>query len=295
MELDVDPISSVKTLFEPIMIRSLQLKCVAPYWEGDVTYDKDGSNPRLVPGLNGPLKIWLGLQGEGNPPFGTYKIGADVSGGTGCTPSCISVGDAGRGRKVGEYANPRIDPKEFGTLLVALGNLFRDEHGSPAEIGWENRGSGVTCGERLAELQYPRRYVARARGTVGSPLSSKYGYNPENDGKAKMLRDYRFALINHLFYNPSRIALEETLKFIYDAQGKIVHTGAMDSKDPSGARENHGDRATGDGICWLLIRESGMAREPVQVEEAPKAAHWFQTLEGRRAMAEGRERQQRWA
>lgn len=296
MELDVDPISSVKTLFEPIVIRSLQSKCVPPYWEGDVIYEQDGANPRLVPGLNGPLKLWTQLVGQGAPTPGTYKLGADVSGGTGCTPSCVTIGDAEKGRKVGEYANPRIDPKEFGTLLSALGHIFRDEAGSPAEVSWENRGPGVTCGEQLALLQYPKRHVARSRDKVGQPLAGRYGFNPENDGKAKMLRDYRFALVNHLFYNPSKLALEETLKFVYDQQGKIIHTGAMDSKDPSGARENHGDRATADGICNMLIRDSGLGKEIAQVEEVPRATYWYQTLEGRRQMAERNESMgQRWA
>lgn len=294
MELDVDPVSSVKTLFEPIVIRELQTKCVPAYWEGDIQYDKDGTNPRLVPGRNGPLKLWVHLIGQGVPPPSHYKVGADVSGGTGCTPSCLSIGDATKSRKVGEYANPRIDPKEFGTLIVAVGNLFTGEHGEVAEVCWEDRGPGVTCGERIRELQYPRRYRARNLVAVGQKFAMKDGYQPERDGKATMLRDYKFALTQRLFFNPSKIALEETLKFKYDPQGKIVHTGAMDSPDPSGARENHGDRATADGICWLMMKENAIKKEETQKQEA--APFWHQSLQGRRDMAERREREMsRWA
>lgn len=294
MELDVDPVSSVKTLFEPIVIRELQTKCPPPYWEGDIQYDKDGTNPRLVPGRNGPLKLWVYLIGQGVPPPSHYKVGADVSGGTGCTPSCLSIGDATKSRKVGEYANPRIDPKEFGTLIVALGNLFTGEHGEVAEVCWEDRGPGVTCGERIRELQYPRRYRARNLVAVGQKFAMKDGYQPERDGKATMLRDYKFALTQRLFFNPSKIALEETLKFKYDPQGKIVHTGAMDSPDPSGARENHGDRATADGICWLMMKENAIKKEETETQEA--APFWHQSLQGRRDMADRREREtQRWA
>ena len=284
MELDIDPISSVKTLFEPIVIRELQRGCVSPYWEGDIQYEKDGTNPRLVPGLNGPLKLWTHLVGQGVPKHGDYKIGADISGGTGCTPSCLSIGDAANFRKVGEYANPRIDPKEFGTLIVAIGHLFSNDQGGPAEVCWEDRGPGVTCGERIRELAYPKRYRAVARLAVGKKFAMKDGYHPEGEGKAVMLRDYKFALTQRLFYNPSKIALEETLKFKYDSSGKIVHTGAMDSPDPSGARENHGDRATADGICWMMMKEKSLQKEESKQQDAP-APHWFQTLEGRRKMA----------
>lgn len=296
MELDVDPVSSVKTLFEPILIRQLQRDCVKPYWEGDVIYDKDGQRPRLSPGINGPLKLWLNLILQGVPPAGVYKMGADVSGGTGKTPSCISIGDAVLGRKVGEYANPRIDPKEFGTLLVALGNLFSEETGIPAEIGWEDRGPGVTCGDRMRELHYGRLYRSVSRVAVGKKFAMSYGWHPEGDGKAVLLREYKFALAQRIFHEPSWTALEETLKFKYDKLGKIVHTGAMENPDPSGARDNHGDRATASAICWLLIKEAGMVKEPTPVAPVERVPYWFQTLEGRRQQAERQEQgRMKWA
>jgi hypothetical protein len=236
----------------------------------------------------------MNLTGPGVPLPGVYKMGADVSGGTGKTPSCIAIGDALTGKKVGEYANPRIDPKEFGTLLVALGSLFSDETGSPAEVGWEDRGPGATCGERLHELNYPRRYRSVSRLAVGKKFAMKDGWHPEGDAKALLLRDYKHALANRIFHEPSVTALEETLKFKYDKLGKIVHTGAMENPDPSGARENHGDRATASAICWLLIKEGGLVKETKPQEEAP-LTYWFQTLEGRRAQAEKNEQRQRWA
>jgi hypothetical protein len=295
MELDIDPVSSVKTLFEPIVIRELQRGCAPPYWEGDIHYEKDGTNPRLVPGRNGPLKLWLHLVGQGVPPPAVFKVGADVSGGTGCTPSCLSIGDAGRSRKVGEYANPRIDPKEFGTLVCAVGNLFVDVNGAQAEVCWEDRGPGVTCGKQIRDLGYPKRYREVNFAAVGKKFAMKDGYQPERDGKATMLRDYKYALTQRLFYNPSKIALEETLKFKYDPQGKIVHTGAMDSPDPSGARENHGDRASADGMVWLMMKENALKKDETPEEEAKKP-FWHQTLQGRRDMAERRERElERWA
>lgn len=296
VELDIDPVSSVKTLFEPIVIRELQRACVAPYWEGDIQYEKDGTNPRLVPGLNGPLKLWVHLIAQGVPPPSIYKVGADVSAGNGCTPSCLSIGDANTSRKVGEYANPRIYPNDFGTLMVAIGHLFSSEHGDVAELCWEAGGPGATCGDRVRDqLQYPKRWRGTTFLAVGKKFAVKDGYHPDRDGKAVVLRDYKYALTQRLFFNPSKIALDETLKFKYDPTGKIVHTGAMDTPDPSGARENHADRATADSICWMMMKENALKKEKSAEQEKPKI-FWFQSLAGRRANAERRERNdERWA
>ena len=42
--------------------------------------------------------------------------------------------------------------------------------------------------------------------------------------------------------------------FVYMENGAVAHSGSTSGLDPSGAKENHGDRVTASALCWLGMR-----------------------------------------
>ena len=72
--------------------------------------------------------------------------------------------------------------------------------------------------------------------------------------------------------------------------GSIEHTGRKDAKDdPSGARENHGDRVIADALAWLgLVSSNRLARRDADGELDDGFLH-PSTLAARMLMAEAKE------
>src|SRR5437016_4541512 len=91
-------------------------------------------------------------------PAAEYAVGADISGGVGSSPSCLSIIRILTGEKVGEYLNPHIKPGEFAVLAVAICRLFADERGDGAYFVWEQQGPGVPFGQTVIDLRYQRLY-----------------------------------------------------------------------------------------------------------------------------------------
>lgn len=274
VELDIDPGGSVSQFFNPLTIRALQAAyCIAPLWEGDITFDRESAEPLgLVPLAGGPIKIWITLKPDGSLPFGKYCAGADISTGGGATPSILSIGNAATGEKVLEYGTSIILPELFAPICVAICRMFQDEHGSPALFGWEHAGPGMTFGKRVLELGYGRIYWREAHATLaGGKVSNIPGWYPSNEAKRMLLEDYRGALESRAFINRSEPALAECLWYRYDAAGNVVHPTDYGGDDPTGARVNHGDRVIADGLAWKMMQQMGIMRSPEQrqIEQAP--------------------------
>lgn len=271
MQLDMNASGSVSQFFDPLMIRDLKQWCRAPDFEGDIYYDDFGNFTSLEAREGGPLRLWCNLI-DGKPPKYFYGIGADVSGGSGATPSCLSITNGQTGEKVGEYFNSRIDPKEFGILSVSLCRFF---HG--AKIIWEHVGPGVNYGLQIIELGYRNIWMRANEDKLGNTRSETIGWNPV--GMTKMLIEYQAALRKREMLNRSARALEECLAFKYDSRGKVIHSG-ISGDDFSAARENHGDLTVSDGLSWKLVKEEGSLAAAKKNQELTQAIN-FCTMEYR--------------
>ena len=53
--------------------------------------------------------------------------------------------------------------------------------------------------------------------------------------------------------NRSSAAVEECREIIFAQTGWITHSRSLTKMDPSGARENHGDRPTADALLWKAM------------------------------------------
>ena len=65
---------------------------------------------------------------------------------------------------------------------------------------------------------------------------------------------------------PLREAMAELREIVYTANGAIEHSKSTRTIDPSGARDNHGDRPTADALCcYALARRAPAVREQAEV------------------------------
>lgn len=289
MDLDINPSGSVSQFFDAQMIATLKREyCRHPLWEGDVKCSSEGKLEDMIRRPGGPLKIWCNMLNDGYPPVDGYGAGADVSGGAGSTPSCLSIVSKTTGEKVLEYANAHILPDQFATLSIALCRHFKDHDGVGATIAWECHGPGSTFTRMIRELGYVSQAYRRERldnrfGQIGDTL----GWSPTGNTKFDLLNEYRSALMNRMFINRSEKALHECLAFVYTAKGTVVHSLEESKKDPSGARVNHGDRVIADALACKMVGKITLKRIKVDKRVPVGSLQWRRMLdEEKRRMQE---------
>jgi hypothetical protein len=277
MDLDIDVSGSMSLFFDPLMLRRLMETCTDPWWKGDISFDRDTGKPvALVPSPSGSLKLWCHLHKDqaGNliPAEMVCVIGADLSAGTGATPSCLSIVNCETGEKVGEYTNAHLDPKAMAPVATSLAYLFHKEN-EPAELIWEQQGPGISFAKEILELGFRRVYYRKDEKphTLTTKVSERPGWVPRPETILVLLEDYRSDLATGRFLNRSTAALKECLQFRYTKTGTVEHAAINSANDPTGARTNHGDHVVADALAGKLARDRGKAikQEKVAPKEAP--------------------------
>lgn len=283
---DINPSGSVAQFYDAMVIGELKTLCRPPRAEYEMEHI--GGDPvRLTLVDGGRIKLWCPLDSQGMPPRAFYGAGADISEGTGCTPSCLSIFSAKTGEKVLEYENPELDPKDFATLCVALCRMFVDEDGQSAKLNWETAGGpGQVYGNKVKELKYSRLYYNVKSSRMGDVISTTPGSNPGHTGmKLEWHSDYRMALIERRAVNRSKHALDETLNFKHDGKGSVEHTQYKNKDRPEAGRENHGDIVVADVLAWRVIKGYTNAVGGVEVLVAPPGSfQWWTDKEKREKM-----------
>ena len=273
MDLDIDAAGSVSQVFDSLLIRMLKDQYALPaFWRGDVLFDPDTGQPDgLLDRAGGPLELWLTPDRNNKLPIGKYAGGADVSTGSGTTNSILSFVDARTGEKVAQYASPNVDAYDLAAIMAAIGYLLVDEGGTPALLAWEIPGPGLTFGKRLLELGYPNYYQRESNDEIpGSRTTPHPGWVNNQKTKPVLIYEYAAALKARQFVNRCEKSLDECLKFKYDPSGRPVHAGEISKDDPTGARENHGDRVMADGIAWKMVKLLGYGTAKVEAKEEIK-------------------------
>lgn len=273
MELDINPEGSVSQFIDnPLMLLNLiATYCRPADWVGKILYDRNTGRPSgLEKDARGHLQLWCHLP-EGKPAPGIYKIGCDLSSGTGRTNSCISIVLATTGEKIGEYVNPFILPDQIAYIAVALCWLFKTHDGEGAQLLWEKAGPGAVFGMKVLELGYRNVYhVSEATIARKRPYVAEYaGWCPTPELKRVLLEDYRAALQSRQFLNHSELALKEFFQFKYLRNGTVEHSGEESRDEPSGARGNHGDRVIADALAWKLSKQCWAVTKKTEEKTAP--------------------------
>lgn len=289
-DLDINPSGTAEQAFDPLMIADLKARFCRPGTRYALEWVRDSAEPvRLHPDPDGPIHLWVPIGPDGLPPPGRYAFGADVATGTGATPSCLCGADADTGVKVFEYADAKIEPKEFAFLAVAVCRLFATADGAGAKFAWETPGPGNTVTKHVMALRYTNVYRRKAELRIGQPASELPGWGNSPESVRSLLEEYRSALRDRRFLNRSEFALSECLAFVYGPDGYVSHNGWKDPKDPSAARQNHGDRVIADALCWKLCSEfrpgtGGAVAAAATAAGFPPPAYDPRGLAGRRAL-----------
>lgn len=257
-ELDIDFAGSDYLFFDAPMIDRLIAQCTPPVTRGELVFDPETCMPKdFVEGGNGKLKLWIRPSlGMRLPDDRNYAMGVDIATGTGSSNSAITIGDCLTGEKVAMFVSPKIRPDELGRLAVALGRWFKGM-GKEAYMVWEAPGPGRNFGDVVMKLGYRNVYFRRNELAINAKAGTIPGWWPTKDEKRALYGEYRRALNAGEFQNKCVDSLRECKEIVYTDGGWVVHGRSMATVDPSGARENHGDRPTADALCWKGMSGKG--------------------------------------
>lgn len=229
---------------------------------------KDGE---LVVDQGGLLRLWF--KGP-RPPRAKYAIGCDVAAGVKgrmATPSCISVANKETGEKLGEWQAEEHRPEQFAVIARDIAEYFYG-----AQINFENAGPGAQFRDVLMrELAYGNVYLRRkSEKTLRPIMTDEIGFAVNRESKRALVESYRYALSFGRFVNRSARALWECLEFVFDTNGGVVHSAERAKDDLPGVDVNHGDQVIADALANLLVRESGMQRQPGGQAELERDPPW---------------------
>lgn len=285
--LDIDVQGSAKQFFDPLKIRSLIDQCEPPLWIGDIDFDPAGRFRKLVEDPEGRLRLWVRPVGDGQSLVRSkYFVGNDIAAGTGATPSCSAIIDGPRGIKIGEYVNPFIEEKPFAQFVTALCRWLVDDRGNGAMVVWDAGGQqGIKFETEFLRLGYLNYYHDKddVNHVNFAKPSKRPGFYGSDAAEYRTVKDYRDAIYDGSLTDRSEECLSETLLFEWDAKtGKVQHSGKTRTNDPSGARENHGDRVTAAKLAWMLAKDyAAGGRKSPDLPKGPEinSLEWLMALQ----------------
>jgi len=286
-ELDIDYLGSDYQFFDQDVLDKIQRSYVRePYLRGDIDFDRQaGTVNGFIERKNGPLLLWANVDAAGNLPADRdYVLGCDISAGTGASNSCVSIGDRKTNEKIGELTAARLKPHEFARKCVAIAKWLTGSSGT-ARMVWEANGPGREFGDMVLELGYRNIFYRENERSLSKKVSDVPGWWATKETKLTLLGNFRKALAEDLFIQRSYHSVAEAREYIFTASGAVEHARSVNTIDPSGARDNHGDRVIADALCNRLLLDKHVKPEP---EPEPM----INTLAGRRLKIK-RERQQK--
>ena len=246
-EIDIDYLGSGYQYFNSEAVgEAIRKYTRPPVLIGDLEYDETTGDPiRFRENENGKLKLWCLLNKDGKPTIDHKTvIGNDVSAGSGASNSCASGWDILTQEKIFEYVNPNIRPEPFAIQAVALAKWFGNSF-----LIWESGGPGGQFGSRIMELRYSNIYLRKNDISISGRVSDIPGVAMNREIKLVVMGHYRAMLEGGKCVNRSRIAVEETLEYVFTPDGSIAHSRSASKDDPSGAKSNHGDRCMADALA----------------------------------------------
>jgi len=284
-ELDMDFLGSDFTFFDGNMLNRVEAKTRPPFLIGDLHCDPETGEPRkFVKHMKGCLRLWTNLDPvTQQPPHDRlYAIGVDVSAGTGASNSCISVGDARQRAKVASFVSPNILPYNLAVLCCALARWFAGPNGpEPMIIAECSGGHNRVFLKTLRELGYGNIYRRRSEepGVTGK-AEPRLGWLPTKDSRRELLEQYGLALNVGDLVNYDRHAIAECREYIFFPDGSVAHARSKNVLDPSGAKQNHGDRVIADALMWKVLKEE--LQTPVPAEEGIPPGSFAERMLNRR-------------
>lgn len=288
-ELDIDYLGSAFQYFSADVIeKHIEMYCGrGAIHVGDLNYDRDtGQCHGFTENSSGLARIYMDLGPLGIVPRSErYLVMADVAQGTGASNSTLAVWSKRERRKVCSVVSAKHTPEEWATYAVAVANFFNG-----AELGWESNGPGRSFGAKVQSLRYPRLvdFPDPTKSNGQRSRSDFLGFTTTRNSKETIFGAYRQALKDNRIENPDSESLREALEYVFDpGSGSIIHSRSSDKTDPSGARDNHGDRVIADALSVWMLGVGGDVAQVVPMDEIPMGS-----LAYRRKLREAEKRAQ---
>jgi hypothetical protein len=226
---------------------------------------------------NGRWKFWMEFDAAGRPSRADrYILGIDTAAGTtddsgrGASNSVIAVCSWLTGEIVAEYVTHGVKPFELAAIACAVGRWFEGDDFLPAFIVAESNGPGAELNETLVKkYRYPNVFTEVGKWSKAG-AGPKYGWHKVGGEMARLAFGLHQQLIcEGKFKERSAECVREMRHYQNNPNGTgaPIHTASLMAADPSGTRDNHGDRVIARVcICQALKR----AYEPQRMKgQAP--------------------------
>lgn len=270
-ELDID-YSAAAGAFMANEMLNRAAQCVRPPVMTGSLHHAEGVPGAWEDGRNGRFMLWRTPDAANRfPADRRYIMGVDISTGTGASNSVITVFDRLTGEQVCEMADPTIYPHDLASLACAVGRWFGGLDGE-ATMVFENVGPGVTFAQLCWRYGYRRFYFRRKENQHGRPETDFIGLFQNKDEKVRHFNLLRALVSDGRMLVRSSLALAECREIVYSPDGSVSHKGAK-GQDPSGARANHGDRASAMAFVAVALMDglapTGAPHVPTQRQYGP--------------------------
>ncbi len=249
-ELDINYLGADDQFFNSDALDvAVETFCKLPIAKGELRYDADVGQPiDFDEDERGCLRLW---RFPAKNAKNRYVIGIDVSSGSGASNSVLSVWTKDTKEKVAEYASPHMGPESLAAYAVALARWYGD-----AQLIWEKHGPGPAFGRQVTTiLRYRKVYWLRNEENLRAKAQSIPGWASGTENKKVLLGAYRKGIEDREVCNRSFEAMEECRFYIWTQNQRVEHSRSLDADDPSGAKDNHGDRVIADALAWKLVYE----------------------------------------
>ena len=225
----------------------------------------------------GSVKLWTELNGDRLPSEDEFVAGMDVAAGTGgakSSYSALEVFNKKTGENVFEWRSNRVDPIKFASLAVFICRWFNNAYMVP-EI---NGPTGSLFIQEVIKLRYLNVYKRKKSGVRSIVISDYLGYWNADKGLA-LLEGMQAAIANRRAHVNSEVALREMGRYLYSADGAVMHSLASSEEDMSGKGKAHGDAAIALCVAWCGVDEWPAAKAEEATREPPYGSFLWRRLE----------------
>jgi hypothetical protein len=228
----------------PLFVGEIHFETNCPADSKDYLKFKD-----LEERADGRLKLWLNPKPNGRINSEIEAVlGIDISMGTGASNSVIDITDRLTGEDIGEWVCPFTPPEELYKVAIGLAKYFNN-----AVIIWDRGGPGRIFGNKILQAGYRNIYYKTDENAVTPKVSDIPGYHFTPDNKLDTLGELRSAMASDEKIIHSKEFLNECRNYVLMLQSRTVeYAPAKSTIDPSGARENHGDRVIAKALSWKV-------------------------------------------
>ena len=284
-ELDIDPGGSSHRVFPQSLLDSIPTR--EPFHTGELDYNLKTHEPIAFLDDDegeGLLKLFFPLTPSGRPPYDAeYVMGVDIAAGTGSSNSAFAIYDKATGELAAEYANAHMPPERLADVAYAIKLFFND-----AYLIWEANGFGRPFGKRILELGARNIFYRTDEASISQKVSLIPGWWATPETKRVLFIEYRRALAARECMCYSAEAVEELEHIIFLPGGGLAHDQSQGTIDPTGARDNHGDRGTANALGWhgmKAVRPAYEESERYDPEALPGSMAWRQKWADEQAQA----------